>query len=262
MNRFDQHIWNEYYVLQQTYGQLRFILLKNALLKSEKDIVLDIGCGTGHNLIGNSNLIHFGVGIDVSEERLKKAMDVRQKLEISNITLIESSALFLPLKNSSIDAVICTEVLEHILEDESVIEECSRVLKSKGKVYMSVPSRKMLFPGQKFLRKKVDIDHVRPGYTIEEIKSILQNYNIKIINIGYYGQLVSSYIHYLTSFWASKRKYKITEGPSNKNLLYLFYRLIWPILWFLSGLDTVLPRSLYGGFIFLEAEKTIEEGSH
>lgn len=45
----------------------------------------------------------------------------------------------LPFKNDSFDLVLIESVLEHIDEPEIVIKEAYRVLKSKGKIYISIP---------------------------------------------------------------------------------------------------------------------------
>lgn len=45
----------------------------------------------------------------------------------------------IPLKNNSVDCIICTELLEHVEFPENAIKEFSRVLKKSGKIIISVP---------------------------------------------------------------------------------------------------------------------------
>jgi SAM-dependent methyltransferase len=45
----------------------------------------------------------------------------------------------LPLADESIDTVLSTQVLEHVREPEGYIQECRRVLKSGGKLIITVP---------------------------------------------------------------------------------------------------------------------------
>ncbi len=45
----------------------------------------------------------------------------------------------LPFKDNSFDGIICNSVLEHIFEYDEVINECFRVLKKNGLIFMNVP---------------------------------------------------------------------------------------------------------------------------
>ncbi len=45
----------------------------------------------------------------------------------------------IPVENNSFDAVICTEVLEHIPRPDMAIKEFSRILKSGGALYITTP---------------------------------------------------------------------------------------------------------------------------
>jgi len=47
--------------------------------------------------------------------------------------------LELPVRTSSIDAVICSEVLEHVPEPATALTEISRVLRTGGFLYLTVP---------------------------------------------------------------------------------------------------------------------------
>jgi SAM-dependent methyltransferase len=44
-----------------------------------------------------------------------------------------------PLADGCADAVVCSEVLEHVLQPEQVIAECSRLLKPGGHLILSMP---------------------------------------------------------------------------------------------------------------------------
>lgn len=45
----------------------------------------------------------------------------------------------IPLANGCADAIVCSEVLEHVLRPERVIAECSRLLKPGGQLVLSMP---------------------------------------------------------------------------------------------------------------------------
>jgi ubiquinone/menaquinone biosynthesis C-methylase UbiE len=114
-----------------------FIHLLN-LHKDEK--LLDVGCGDGLQLEAfskyNSHLKLFG--IDISEERIRRASK-RVKTSLS-----VGSAYKLPFESQKFDAVICSEVLEHVPNPELILNEIFRVLKEGGKLVVSVPYRQKI----------------------------------------------------------------------------------------------------------------------
>lgn len=61
--------------------------------------------------------------------------------DINNYSTVDiiGDARKLPFKNSSFEAVVCNSVLEHIYEVDRVVEECFRILKDGGIIYMCVP---------------------------------------------------------------------------------------------------------------------------
>jgi len=47
--------------------------------------------------------------------------------------------LNIPVKNNQYDAVVCTQVLEHVPDPGRVLKELSRIIKPGGKVFLTVP---------------------------------------------------------------------------------------------------------------------------
>ena len=109
------------------------------------DLVLDIGCGEGRHSIGlYVDREVNAIGIDLSTEDLKIA-----KSRIKDFTVTDtnkSSCAFgvgdiqsLPFKDNAYDAVICSEVLEHLESLGNAVSEIVRVLKPGGVLAVSVP---------------------------------------------------------------------------------------------------------------------------
>jgi len=109
------------------------------------DLVLDIGCGEGRHSLGlYVDREINAVGMDLSLKDIKTA-----KSRIKDFTISEnnkSSCVFgagnihsLPFEDNLFDAVICSEVLEHLDSLESAVSEIVRVLKPGRVLAVSVP---------------------------------------------------------------------------------------------------------------------------
>ena len=119
------------------------IKYKKLNLKSNQ-LLLDMGCGEGRHTIGalletSANVI----GLDLSIRDLEIA---KSRLNDFNLSDINTFCTFgvgnindIPLESDSLDAVMCSEVLEHVESPEESIQELVRVLKPGGVIALSVP---------------------------------------------------------------------------------------------------------------------------
>jgi SAM-dependent methyltransferase len=89
-------------------------------------IVLDVGAGSGHyrNFFLGKRYVAVDMGLEqLSYEGLDVVGDVRA----------------LPFADSIADCVISVEVLEHVYEQQVFLSELRRILKSGGRVLLTVP---------------------------------------------------------------------------------------------------------------------------
>jgi SAM-dependent methyltransferase len=110
--------------------------------------ILDIGCGSGRHVAAAYALDKATVvGADPSITDLCQA---RSRLTYHDAcgahgkgcwTLAAASVTQLPFADETFDLVICSEVLEHIVDDHRAMSEIVRVLKPDCQLVVSVPRR-------------------------------------------------------------------------------------------------------------------------
>jgi SAM-dependent methyltransferase len=114
------------------------LLLKRVL----RDVVspatiVDIGCGDGAATAATArvNPGHRIVGVDWSADALRHARS-------RGLTLVraEVEPTGLPIASGCADVVVMSELIEHLLDPDSALEEAWRVLKPGGTLLLSTPN--------------------------------------------------------------------------------------------------------------------------
>lgn len=101
------------------------------------DMILDVGVGLGRLLSHFPDLQKYG--LDISYDYLQKAQE--KGIEVC-YALIED----MPYRKELFDIVVCTDVLEHVLDLNLCIQKILSVLKPEGTLIVRVPFREDLAP--------------------------------------------------------------------------------------------------------------------
>ncbi len=118
----------------------RLTLFSKLISVNKNDDILEIGPNKGLLLDALKEKANSVIGIDINKEAVEKA---------TRSYILYMNAENLEFKDESFHTVIGIEVFEHIHSLEKVFSEISRVLKTDGKCYMTVPLE--LFRGQQAL---------------------------------------------------------------------------------------------------------------
>ncbi|MFH1036527.1 MAG: arsenite methyltransferase [Patescibacteria group bacterium] len=104
------------------------------------DTVLDLGCGAGFDCflaakkVGRTGKV---IGVDMTEEMIKKAKVNAKSLGIKNTEFILGEIENLPIKDGSVDIIITNCVVNLTPDKAKTFREAYRVLKNDGKIYLS-----------------------------------------------------------------------------------------------------------------------------
>ena len=106
----------------------------------ESDIVLDVGCAAGRQLLEVSMSIKKGHGTDIAQSFVDKANVIIKEKKINNLHFQQAEIEKLPFEDSHFDKIICAEVLEHVFDKNVAINELIRTLKKDGILVITVPN--------------------------------------------------------------------------------------------------------------------------
>ncbi|MEO0422631.1 MAG: class I SAM-dependent methyltransferase [Pseudomonadota bacterium] len=129
---------------QDTWGRSRRIhsLMMRALqrlgLPASELAVGDVGCGAGTQSRVWSEAGHRVSGVDIDEGLISLARErLRESPSKVPIEFAVGSADALPFGDASLDICLMPELLEHVVDWQACLDECARVLKPGGLLFLS-----------------------------------------------------------------------------------------------------------------------------
>lgn len=122
----------------------RAVWVLDALALGDEERVLDCGCGRGFylNFVRGLRPRARLVGVDLSLGELA-AMELPEGAD--GVARVRARAGALPFADDWFDAVIVSEVLEHVDDDLAALAEVRRVLRPGGRAAVTVPNRRFPF---------------------------------------------------------------------------------------------------------------------
>jgi SAM-dependent methyltransferase len=106
--------------------------------------VLDAGCGTGY---GSSVLARAGAREVVGVDRAAEVLEAASAGAHSGVRFERADLASLPFEDGSFDLVVSFEAIEHVEDQERVLDELVRVLAGGGVLAISSPNRDVYVPG-------------------------------------------------------------------------------------------------------------------
>ncbi|MGW7486773.1 class I SAM-dependent methyltransferase [Streptomyces sp. NPDC054786] len=160
--------------------------------------ILDIGCGDGTAAATAAEVLagHRLVGVDWSQDALRRA-----RTRIPCAVRGELTGDGLPFAAGSADAVLFSEVVEHLVDPDAALDELRRVLRPGGHLMLSTPNlaawynRGLLLAGVQPVFSEVSMRHIhgRPGtqvvghlrlYTARALRGFLAASGFEVVRIA------------------------------------------------------------------------------
>lgn len=159
------------------------------LFVKSNDILLDAGCGEGrHSRAGIAHGAHVcSMDMDAGPLRVaKEALELDSLTEKGKFIVHVGDALNLPFKDGTFDRVICSEVMEHVDDDNKACSELARVLKSGGTMAITVPTfiSEIIYDSLTFEYFSTPGGHIRK-YLPGTLVHIMKNNGLEIYDVGF-----------------------------------------------------------------------------
>ena len=140
--------------------------------------LLEIGCGTGHNL---EMLAQFGA-VDALEvdETARTLAEKRLGKAIFSAPLPELAGI----PERFYDLVAAFDVIEHIADDEAAIRSIARLLKPTGRLVVTVPAHQWMWSAHDV------VNHHKRRYSKVGLRRLIEGSPLKLDAIGYLNSLL------------------------------------------------------------------------
>jgi len=222
----------------------------NQWKKGQKELaqIIDAGSGFGQYsyYLARQNKLWNIRGIDVKTEQIEDCNSFAKQIGYENRMKFEVGDLTQYVAENSANLILSVDVMEHILEDELVFKNFYASLKKNGMLLISTPSNL----GGSDVHDDDDEsfigEHVRDGYSIEDITTKLKNAGFSTVDAHYsYGK--PGHIS-----WILSMKWPISLLNISKLffiILPLYYILVFWFCLILNALDVMFEQKQGTGLI-------------
>jgi ubiquinone/menaquinone biosynthesis C-methylase UbiE len=175
----------------------RFELNRNDLTfenTPEGGMLLEIGCGDGELLFKLKGKHREVWGIDIAKPRIDR---IKKKLEneVGVRVRVEDANQRLDFEDEYFDTIVASDVLEHLFNPYHFIEECYRLLRSKGILIVHVPNVAYIPNRIRLLFGKLPITSNEVGwdgghlhyFTRLSLKRLFKKEGFVVVKIAYGG---------------------------------------------------------------------------
>lgn len=185
-------------------------LKKRLLLGKTQQKLLDVGCGSGAFTIGSALRGYEALGLSWDEENNTKATK-RASICNANASFRIVDVRDLDRQNTlhnTFDYIICTENIEHIINDQKLMIDMAQCLKVGGKLLLTTPNYNYVPMGLGDLKEDIpnppieDGRHVRIGYIPQDFENLCKGAGFEVDEIsycsGFFSQKITALMRLLT----------------------------------------------------------------
>ena len=140
--------------------------------------ILEIGCGTGHNLAMLGEFGHVD-GLELDEEA-RALSEKRLGRKVMSSPLPELGEV----PDGYYDLIGAFDVIEHIEDDRAALASIATKLKPGGKFVMAVPAHQWMWSAHDV------VNHHKRRYSKQALKALIESSPLELEKIGYFNSLL------------------------------------------------------------------------
>jgi SAM-dependent methyltransferase len=140
--------------------------------------LLEIGCGTGHNL---AMLGEFGTVDALEVDPVARGLAEKR---LGHPVLSTPLPALEGIADDTYDMVAALDVIEHIPDDVAALEGIARILKPGGKLLMTVPAHRWMWSAHDV------VNHHQRRYSKRSFMTLVDKSPLKLEAIGYLNSLL------------------------------------------------------------------------
>src|SRR5271170_5706467 len=161
--------------------------------------VLDAGCGTGYGSAELAQSAADVIGVDIAADAIEYA---KTNYPIPGLRFIESSCTSVPFPAESFDVLVAFEVIEHLSDHRSFLDECARVLTRDGLFIVSSPNKRYYARTRAETGPNPYHEHeFEAGEFVRELERVFPNVRLLLQN-----RVESFAFHPAVSFWPAEAR--------------------------------------------------------
>lgn len=153
-------------------------LIRRRIPLSGNPHILEIGCGTGHNLVmlkrfGRVDAVEIdGAARAIASTRLGHAV---MDAPLPALTGVEDRAY---------DLVAILDVLEHVEEDKAALESIARKLRPGGRILIAVPAHRWMWSAHDV------VNHHKRRYTRKTLRAVVEAAGLRLEMMSWFNSLL------------------------------------------------------------------------
>ncbi|MGE5561986.1 MAG: class I SAM-dependent methyltransferase [Bacillota bacterium] len=173
MAELDQHHW-----WYRARRRVLADLIRREAMPPREGRILEIGCGTGHNL---EMLASFGE-VDALEldEEARAIAEKRLGRKVMSTPLPELAGV----PDRHYDLIAALDVIEHIDNDHAAVSAIAAKLKPGGKLVMTVPAHRWMWSAHDV------VNHHKRRYSKQALRQLVEGSPLRLLKVGYFNSLL------------------------------------------------------------------------
>jgi SAM-dependent methyltransferase len=168
----DRHWW--YRARREVLAEL----IRREVRPSKNSRILELGCGTGHNLAMLSGFGHVD-GLELDEDA-RALSEKRLGRKVMSAPLPELAGV----AKRHYDLIGAFDVIEHIADDQAALKSIAGKLKPNGKFVMTVPAHQWMWSAHDV------INHHKRRYSKRSLKTLIDASPMRLEKVGYFNSLL------------------------------------------------------------------------